>query len=351
MTSGFKTSILSRQIAAGWFTLACAAVVPACAVASDDETAGPPAGDTATSSAALSAPGGEPSDAEFVVTPVGRFHQSCVHGVGLGATIHAGDQVTLRNGSTQQFAPCGFQPRDTRRSRLAAQPASRAGSGRVPVADGWAEFDSAFMPTNGYGYDWANALYGSWTVPLAPRQYSGQTVFLFTSGEPSDGSAIIQPVLQYGPSAAGGGNFWSEAVWYISSSNNVFFGTLQRVNVGDTINGYMTGHDCSGGGVCTWDLEVWDGNVGSVMNIATGETFRWMTKGVLEVYGISNCNKLPTEGDTGATFYNVHAYMPGPNTTDFNDVTTSMGWTGSVFAEGCSFGVIDTSDGVQLFWD
>ena len=43
--------------------------------------------------------------------------------------------------------------------------------------------------------------------------------------------------------------------------------------------------------------------------------------------------------------------MPGPSTFNFNEVTTSLGWTGTTAASGCSFGVIDTPDGVQLFWN
>ncbi|KAJ7595791.1 hypothetical protein C8J56DRAFT_1115915 [Mycena floridula] len=48
----------------------------------------------------------------------------------------------------------------------------------------------------------------TWTVPPVPAENHSQTTFLFNSIQPTDSAAILQPVLQYGPSAAGGGAFW-----------------------------------------------------------------------------------------------------------------------------------------------
>lgn len=352
-------SLFGSHLAAitGFLVVAAAAVLPACVAPADGDGAPgsqPAVTGTGTdrASGALSAADAAAPDSEFMITPIGRVHQSCVHAVGEGAAVDATEQVTLRSGGTARFAPCQYQVRDDRRKKAAAPAAGAQAKGPVPVTDGWAEYDSATTFTNAFGYDWINKLDGWWRVPLAPRQSAGQTVFLFTAAEPVSGNAIIQPVLQYGPSAAGGGNFWAEAVWYISSAGNVFHSSLVRVNVGDTIEGYMTGNNCTASGACTWQLTTQDGtNLSSSMSVTTTESFRWAFKGVLEVYRISNCNKLPTEGDTGATFFNVHVYMPGPSTFNFNEVTTSLGWTGTTLASGCSFGVIDTSDGVQLFWN
>ncbi|KAJ7511989.1 hypothetical protein B0H11DRAFT_2268905 [Mycena galericulata] len=79
----------------------------------------------------------------------------------------------------------------------------------------------------------------TWTVPPAPETSNGQTVFLFNSIEPTAGDAILQPVLQYGPSAAGGGEYWAVASWYLDSSST-FFTSLVSVNPGDVLTGLMT---------------------------------------------------------------------------------------------------------------
>jgi hypothetical protein len=56
---------------------------------------------------------------------------------------------------------------------------------------------------------------------------------------------IIQPVLQWGPSAAGGGAYWAIASWYVGGSGAVY-SALQTVAPGDSIFGNMTLTDPKG---------------------------------------------------------------------------------------------------------
>jgi hypothetical protein len=58
----------------------------------------------------------------------------------------------------------------------------------------------------------------TWKVPPDPQTTGKQTIFLF-NGIQNYGSnfGILQPVLQWGPSAAGGGQYWSAASWYVTS--------------------------------------------------------------------------------------------------------------------------------------
>ncbi|KAJ7769508.1 hypothetical protein B0H16DRAFT_1452689 [Mycena metata] len=54
----------------------------------------------------------------------------------------------------------------------------------------------------------------TWEVPSVPARDDGQTLFLFLGMEPTDGAdEILEAVLQYGPSEAGGGAFRSLASW------------------------------------------------------------------------------------------------------------------------------------------
>jgi hypothetical protein len=84
----------------------------------------------------------------------------------------------------------------------------------------------------------------TWTVPPEPTSDNDQTIFLFNSIEPTGYKAIIQPVLQWGPSGAGGGAYWCVATWCLIGSNKLgFASSLTKVNPGDSLEGmiYLTG--------------------------------------------------------------------------------------------------------------
>jgi len=77
-----------------------------------------------------------------------------------------------------------------------------------------------------------------WDVPNVPATYTGQTLYLFNSIEPASFDAILQPVLQFGPSDAGGGNFWSVASWYLVGPA-VYYSDLVEVSPGETLTGII----------------------------------------------------------------------------------------------------------------
>ncbi|KAJ7833674.1 hypothetical protein B0H13DRAFT_1914451 [Mycena leptocephala] len=78
----------------------------------------------------------------------------------------------------------------------------------------------------------------TWSVPPVPATEHGQTIFLFNSIEPGTFDAIMQPVLQYGGSAAGGGNYWAVATWYLYG-DQTFFTVLVQVGVGQVLDGIV----------------------------------------------------------------------------------------------------------------
>lgn len=79
----------------------------------------------------------------------------------------------------------------------------------------------------------------TWVVPPEPLTRGAQTIFLFNGIQNS--TMIYQPVLQWGPSAAGGGPFWAVASWYADGqTGHSFHSKLVKVNVGDTLVGVMT---------------------------------------------------------------------------------------------------------------
>ncbi|KAJ7809850.1 hypothetical protein B0H14DRAFT_3481071 [Mycena olivaceomarginata] len=78
----------------------------------------------------------------------------------------------------------------------------------------------------------------TWKVPPEPKAKDGRTVFLFNSIEPGKQNAIIQPVLQFGTSAARGGAYWSVASWV--GPKHTFHTKLVKVNPGATLHGLIT---------------------------------------------------------------------------------------------------------------
>jgi hypothetical protein len=106
----------------------------------------------------------------------------------------------------------------------------------------------------------------TWTVPPAPKTHNGQTIFLFNGIQNS--TMIYQPVLQWGPSAAGGGERWSVASWYADGQGGqAFYSSLVDVNEGDVLTGVMAlthsdksgfDYDCRFTGVANTDLTIQD---------------------------------------------------------------------------------------------
>lgn len=174
------------------------------------------------------------------LTPAGRV--SCAYGVPSGSNVehHAssggGFTVTHPDGSVVKHPPC-------RGEEGATVP-------DVGFKGGWQVYTKQdFSGTE----DSIHSFVGSWNVPNAPAKYTKQTIFLFTGMQnedwipPDDGPKgkfdIIQPVLQYGPSGAGGGAYWMISSWYVPLGglfDEATYSLPVRVATGDIIFGNMT---------------------------------------------------------------------------------------------------------------
>jgi hypothetical protein len=85
------------------------------------------------------------------------------------------------------------------------------------------------------------ALAGQWKVPDEPNSIGlSILLYLWNGVEPGDNSAVLQPVLQWGTSPAGGGDYWALGLWYVSNSQGAYHTPLQRVVPGDIIVGSLT---------------------------------------------------------------------------------------------------------------
>jgi hypothetical protein len=166
----------------------------------------------------------------LVATPAGLMPRSKVH------LVENGFQLTVKGGHVLKT--------DTRTGVVAedygeSHPSNKAGSSSLPTLINisapswvtWAQWDNpSTNPINNFST--------SWVVPNNPATIDNQLIYIFNALENSTGMDIMQPVLQWGSSPAGGGNFWAIANWYVWDGGAAV-SPLINVNPGTTIQGVI----------------------------------------------------------------------------------------------------------------
>ena len=264
-------------------------------------------------------------DEEQVLTPGGRRHRKLVH------FVRAGEAVRFDEKGTFNIIP-SIQPFNQERSfpmtqNLVLTPGGYRNRQLVhhlepshmlqlsrqrlrmvnPVTKAFIEIPKLKLQPGdipGFGTGWITYAYWtnntgnpissfrtSWRVPHAPTKSSGQTIFLFNGIDSSDPSAaILQPVLQWGVSAAGGGPYWSVASWYVQGNGAAIHTDLVRVNEGDDLVGLMelTGQS---GSKFSYTAE-FDGINNTTLPVQNVDELIWCNE-TLEAYDITSCSDYP----------------------------------------------------------
>jgi hypothetical protein len=176
--------------------------------------------------------------------------------------------------------------------------------------DGWVAFTSW---SNNSGQP-VSSFSTTWTVPPAPAIAGNQTIFLFNGIQNS--TMIYQPVLQWGSSAAGGGQYWAIASWYADGQNgHVFHSDLVQVNVGTSLTGVMTlvrsYQSPTGGRLFDYHC-TFTGYTHTVLDIQGVEELTWLCE-TLEAYGITDCSQFPYTNSTSFTAINLQTGTATPN--------------------------------------
>ena len=73
--------------------------------------------------------------------------------------------------------------------------------------------------------------------PWYQSTQSGQTIFISTALADSAQNDIVQPVLQWGVGAPGGGNYWAVSNWYVDPNGKAYYSSLVPVQEGDALVG------------------------------------------------------------------------------------------------------------------
>lgn len=183
--------------------------------------------------------------------------------------------------------------------------------------DGWNEYAYWISPNS------LSSFSGYWTVPSAPTATfnSTQVVFLFIGLQNSPITTIIQPVLQWGCSAAYCGNNWELASWMVIG-NSAYYSHPISASTGDQIFGSMTNDFGQVWTITTKDV---------TQNTQTAEQVSTSTNFVeadvtLETYGLpSQCSYLP--GNTDFTSLSI------------NNGGTTPSWSAGYGATWCNMRV------------
>jgi len=192
--------------------------------------------------------GGLYDTSDWLLTPIGLAHPSCVHRVKSGSDVHrtateVGNlQVVQEDGSVHNIPKCRYPV-------VAPKAKSNSTVRQNQFAPGWQVWTTYQSKTTA-GF---TKFLGYFTIPDAPGDsWDDQTLFMFTglqnenwipgpnSPPAPEDFEIIQPVLQWGGSAGGGGQYWTLASWYVTVYDGFLISDLITVNAGDVIFGNMT---------------------------------------------------------------------------------------------------------------
>lgn len=207
--------------------------------------------------------------AKTVMTPFGPADDSCVHEIpnGAGVDVQTGD-VSLNDATVSHIDPC----------TVSSTKAGSAAPQTVPPIQ-WYEYSNA-TPAVFSGVAQFDGIEVTWNVPSTPPPSNGSVTYYFPSVQNqnpdnenwSGEMLLLQPVLQYGISPAGGGDYWalgSWGVWGCTQQGAMCqsgFSPLLRLNAGDSITGLI---EQTAGNLDAWYVQAYS----KVLNENTWFTF------------------------------------------------------------------------------
>jgi hypothetical protein len=266
-----------------------------------------------------------------VQIPGKLIRADCVHEIPNGAKVVVGKDgeptgdVMMNGQLFAHYDTCSEAPVSTRHTANVTKPTALQHVPGPPFS-GWVEDSQENLSlSSSDNIDWES---GEFYVPNNPS-VNGGTIFLFNGIAPTAENWIVQPVLQYGSSAAGGGNYWAIASWFVGTGG-AWHSPLETVKPGDTIYGYT--EQTAKGSTLDYTSEAYDLTSGAnswITLYSSGLHYTWAYEGVLEVYNVNSCSQLPSSGY--AYFFDNVVYHGYPA---YDYVTPAF--TGDVFQSGCS---------------
>jgi hypothetical protein len=238
---------------------------------------------------------------EYVITPFGYFHPTCVRKLAEGDILREEEAaIEHADGSFDSMPACAY-PHYEADGTMAAADATE----ELPtIGHSWIE-DANVTTTSSFG-----ELSGRWKVPPGPaNKKDGPTIFFFPGLEDfKKVVTILQPVLGWNADFV---DAWGIASWNCCVKGTAFESSALPVQTGDTIYGLMK-DTCKAGTLECSDWNVVTENVTSGKSTALRkttnfkQTFNWAFGGVLEVYDVAKCADYPSDGSLEFTSLDLY---------------------------------------------
>ena len=180
-----------------------------------------------------------------------------------------------------------------------------------------------------------------WIVPPPPTMQSSQTVFLFNALEDAQNNDLVQPVLQWGISHAGGGPYWAISNWYVDTTGHVSFSRLVQVQPGNILTGIISMNK-QNGSVFSY-VSSFLGYPELDMHVDGVTELIWASQ-TLEAYQIGDCSEYPNTPTTSMSSISIAAGGAAPAVMWLiKNVSTDCGESSFVVNAGNPGGQIDIS--------
>jgi hemopexin len=237
----------------------------------------------------------------------------------------------------RMIADFGHQPKGPSDRPLMPLSAVRAAPEDHPPAlgTGWITYAS-WLNTTGTPISQFTSI---WVVPPAPSTHDGQLLYLFNGMQNAD--HIYQPVLQWGRSPAGGGDFWSVATWYVGPPGGDVFHTAEAVRVepGRPLIGVMTLEDQTSSGFSY--TGGFFGVADSGYQVQNIPELTWLIE-TLEAYSVVQCSDYPPVNRTTFSGIDIKQGTSRPNVVwTANDAVVDCGQHTVIHNNSASGGSVD----------
>jgi len=275
--------------------------------------------------------------ADYVATPKGYFHPSCIVHVKPSERVVKGGFIETSDGRKRKAPSCSY-PHYTNTGTRTETPSEQPGR-VVTESISHAFAARAYRSTSGSG---VVQIWSRWAVPDShPSVDDGQILFYFPGLQNRGYDRILQPVLSWA------GGQWKIDAIDADDKDNVWAGDPVNVAEGDVLESSIEGVNCDQMGKCaswlvsirdvTTDRESWlhidDEYVGSPLPNVEG--------GDLEVYSINTCDDFSL---SSVFFHNIRIKLG--DGTDFSPPSWTIRYGFSL--PGCAWDLQTSGNDVEL---
>lgn len=241
--------------------------------------------------------------ADYVRTPYGYFHASCVQRIDQSESLLSNGSIQRADGSVRSVAGCRYP----HFLRSGVRVEASEGTTHMPAAyNGYLQLVSTTLSSA------ASRLDAKMRVPPNPTVQSGQTIYLFPGLEDAvNDVTILQPVLGWN---GYGANNWTIASWNCCKSGTIYVGNNVVVRPSDLIQGSVV-HNVGWGWTITATDQTRATLPAAILKTSSfGQNLNWVFAAALETYGVTSCAQFPRTSP--AKFTDIQVYLGGGAVTN-----------------------------------